>query len=371
MKVLHCVAPAQVGGLERVVQALAVGQRGAGIDARVAAVVDRAHADGHPLLHSLEGARVPVTRIVLPPRAYLAERARVRALCREMCPSVVHTHGYRPDVLDAGVARRLGIPVVTTVHGFTRGGWKNRLYEHLQRRAFRRFDAVVAVSRALADTLVTGGTPGDRVHVILNAWSGEAPLADRAVARRELGMPADGFGIGWVGRLSHEKGADVLLDALARLSDLPCRVCFVGDGVEREPLERHAARLGVAHRTAWRGLVPGAGRLLRAFDVFVQSSRAEGMPMALFEAMAAEVPIVATAVGGVPDVLSADEAILVPPNDPAALAAGIRHVVADPAGAAARAGAARARLERDFAPARWLERYAALYRRLVVLGEGE
>ncbi len=364
MKVLHCVAPAQVGGLERVVQALAVGQRGAGIDARVTAVVDRAQADRHPVLHALEEARVPVTRIVLPPRAYLAERARVRALCREMRPSVVHTHGYRPDVLDAGVARRLGIPVVTTVHGFNRGDLKNRLYEHLQRRAFRRFDAVVAVSRALADALVAGGTPGHRVHVIPNAWSGEASFVGRAVARRELGMPADGLGIGWVGRLSKEKGADVLLDALARLADVPCRVCFVGDGVERERLERQAARLGVAHRTEWRGLVPGAGRLFRAFDVFVQSSRTEGMPMALFEAMAAEVPIVATAVGGVPDVLSADEAILVAPDDPAALAVGIRQVVANPAGATERTRAARARLERDFARARWIERYADLYRRL-------
>src|SRR2546429_548043 len=82
-------------------------------------------------------------------------------------------------VVDAGAARRLGIPVVTTVHGYTGGSWRNRLYERLQRRAFRRFDAVVAVSQRLADSLTHDGVPRDRVHLIRNAWAGAEPLLDR------------------------------------------------------------------------------------------------------------------------------------------------------------------------------------------------
>src|SRR5437879_12795654 len=104
-------------------------------------------------------------------RAYWRERRAVAALCRRIRPDVIHTHGYRPDVVDASVARRLGIPVVTTVHGFTGGGWKNRCYEWLQRRAFRRCDAVVAVCRTLVVGLARGGVPRGRLMDVGCVWS--------------------------------------------------------------------------------------------------------------------------------------------------------------------------------------------------------
>jgi glycosyltransferase involved in cell wall biosynthesis len=101
--------------------------------------------------------------------------------------------------------------------------------------------------------------------------------------------------------------------------------------------------------------------LFPAFDVFVLSSRTEGTPIALFEAMAAGVPIVASAVGGVPDVVSSREAVLVTQEDPAALAAGLTETLGDPTAALERARAARRRLEREFALQPWLEQYLALY----------
>src|SRR5439155_8355849 len=110
------------------------------------------------------------------------------------------------------------------------------------------------------------------------------------------------------------------------------------------------------------GTIPDVGRQFAAFDVFVLSSHTEGTPIVLFEAMAAGVPIVATRVGGVPDVVSPAEAALVAPADPVALAAEIRAVYRDPAVARARAQRASARLRRDFALAPWLDRYAAIYR---------
>jgi glycosyltransferase involved in cell wall biosynthesis len=167
-----------------------------------------------------------------------------------------------------------------------------------------------------------------------------------------------------VGRLSHEKGPDVLLDALSELCDVAPLVSMIGIGRERAALERRVAALGAKADVRWHDLVADAGRLFRAFDVFVLSSRTEGTPIVLFEAMAAEVPIVATRVGGVPDVVSPLEATLVASGDPAALAAAIRGVRADPDGAARRAGAARERLRRDFGLEPWLDRYAALYERV-------
>jgi len=361
VRVLHILAPGAVGGLERVVQILAQGQARAGAEVHVAAVLDRANA-GHPLLDALAAGGVTTHAIVLSGRGYWRERAAILELGGRVRPSVVHTHGYRADVVDAAAARRLGIPTVTTVHGFTGGDWKNRLYERLQRRAYRRFDAVVAVSRPLAEQLMGDDVPPQRVHYVPNAWPETVPPLDRAAARRALGLGQDGFLIGWVGRLSGEKGPDVLLDALVHLTDLPISASVIGGGREQRLLAVRAQRLGVERLVRWHGTVPDAGRWFAAFDVFVLSSRTEGTPMVLFEAMAAGVPIVATRVGGVPDVLSPAEAALIAPDDPAALAAEIRAVHREPAAAGERARRARERLRRDFTLPPWLGRYETIYR---------
>jgi len=356
------IAPARYGGLERVVQSLAEGQRRAGIESRLLVILDAGEPpEGHPFVTGL-GPDISWTAVSLPARAYRRERAAVRALCREWHPTVVHTHGARVDVVDAPAARALGIPTVTTVHGFTGGGWKNHLYEWLQRRSFRRMAGVVAVSRPQADAL-RRRLPPDRVELIPNAWDGRTPAADRGAARRALGLPQEGFIVGWVGRLSEEKGPDLLLRALARLPNGSVHAAMVGDGAERSVLQVEAQRLGLRPHITWCGAVPDAGRWFRAFDVFVLSSRTEGVPVVLFEAMAADVPIVATRVGGVPDVLGESEAYLVAPNDVSALAGAVGLVRGDAELAAARARAARARLERDFANAPWVARYARVYRR--------
>ena len=176
-----------------------------------------------------------------------------------------------------------------------------------------------------------------------------------------LGLPQQGWVVGWIGRLSAEKGPDVFLEALAAVDDPGVRGILVGTGRERAALGALARRLGVEDRVMWPGSVAGAGRLFRAFDCFVLSSRTEGTPIVLFEAMAAEVPVVTTAVGGVPDVVSSTEASLVPANDPGALAAAIRGVLADPTSAQARARSARGRLERERAMAPWVARYEQVY----------
>ena len=111
----------------------------------------------------------------------------------------------------------------------------------------------------------------------------------------------------------------------------------------------------------FHGNVPGAARMLAAFDMLALSSRTEGTPMVLLEAMAAGVPIVATAVGGVPDILSAGEASLVAPNDPRALAAALDATLADTSLAQSRASAARERVAREFDHATWLDRYEQIY----------
>lgn len=315
----------------------------------------------HPFVHSLQARGLVTSVIHLPPRAYVRERHWVQALHDRVRPDVAHTHGARATVLHGSAARRLGVPSVSTVHGFTGGGPKNRLYEWLQRRSLRRYDAVVAVSRSIGQVLEASGVRRDRVHVVPNAWFPRETRLTRDEARRVLGVPGQGFRIGWVGRMSHEKGVDVLLRALALLGDLPWTLSLVGDGARRNELRALARRLSLDSRVTWHGPMPGAERLYAAFDAFVLPSHTEGTPIVLFEAMAAYVPIVATSVGGVPDMLGSGEALLVPPNDPRALAEGIRSVMTEPGRAAQFARRAAIRLETAFAIEPWLAAYTDVY----------
>lgn len=364
LSIVHVAAPARYGGMERVLEMLVAGQVRRGHRVHVATILDRGTGDGHPLVRSLAAAGVCVHVIDPPSRAYRRERGEMRALLSRLRPDIVHTHGYRADVLHSPISRALDIPIVSTVHGFTGGGWKNRLYEWMQRHALRRCDAVVAVSRKMGAELAEQGIDPDRLLVIPNAWTPAAPPIPRDEARRALGIPPGVFVVGWVGRISREKGLDVLVDALPRLADLSLRVVVMGDGPERATVGSQAARLRVADRIDWRGPVADAGRWMAAFDAWVLSSRTEGTPVTLFEAAAAYAPIVATAVGGVPDVVSPDMALLVPPEDPGALAGAIRAVFDDRGLAVARAARARERIERAYAIGPWLDAYDDTCRRL-------
>lgn len=359
---MHVLAPAVFGGAEAVVRGLIEGlcQRGWTVDA--ALVLEG--TSPHPFERALAecGARVHPLR--LRPRSYRRELRALAELCTSRCPQVVHTHGFRADVQAGRIAGRAGIPRVSTVHGFTGGDARVRFYEWLQVRALRRFEGVVAVSQPLVAKMVRKGVPRERLHLLRNAWCGGEELLERLAARAELGLAADAFVIGWVGRLGAEKGGDVLIEALGRLPDLPFVACVIGDGPHRAALEARAGQLGLAGQMRWSGVRAAAGRLFRAFDAFVLSSRTEGTPIVLLEAMQAGVPIVATAVGGVPDVVGRDESWLVPPEDPAALATALRELQGDRAEAARRAHAAHQRLDAEFAVGPWLDAHEQIYGQL-------
>lgn len=359
--ILHLLAPAPTGGLESVVVALASGQLERGHDAAVGAIVEP-EALPHPAVERLRARGVPTEVLKVPHRAYPEEVRSVRELLGRRDPDIVHTHGYRCDVVAARVARGRGFPVVSTAHGFTGGGWKNRLYERLQRRSLLSHDAVVAVSRPIAARLREAGVPSDRLHVVPNAWEAQGTLRSREEARDRLGLDPDGPVVGWVGRLSAEKGVDVLLRALALPDAAGVDASLLGEGPAEEESRRLACELGIGDRVRFHGRAPDAAALYRAFDVFVLSSRTEGTPISLFEAMEAEVPVVATRVGGVPDVVTEEQAILVEPEDPGALARAVRAVVGDPEAARERATRAKERLRERFAVGPWLVRYDEIYR---------
>jgi glycosyltransferase involved in cell wall biosynthesis len=304
---------------------------------------------------------VELVELRLPPRSYRAEGRWLQAELARSPATIAHAHGYHADWVGLRAARAVQRPIVSTVHGFTSGDWKNRLYEWLDRRALRKFDAVVAVSRPLQDRLRASGVAERRLHLIRNAWAPTGPCRTREEARRALGLPPTARIVGWVGRLTAEKGPDVFVTSLARTS--PTLLASVlGDGPLRPSLEATARRLGLGLRLRWHGVVPHAGELLPAFDLLVLSSRTEGTPMVLLEALAAGVPVVATGVGGIPDVVTPGEALLVPPERPDILAQAVEEVLADAEAARRRSEVARRRLVAEFALDPWLDSYETLYR---------
>src|SRR2546428_813799 len=264
MVILHVVAPGAFGGLERVVQGLVRGLHGLGHDVHVTAVATEPGTDPHAFLAPLSDVGVHTALWVAPGRTYLRERSAIAQVCRQVRPDVVHTHGYRPDVVDSGVARRLRIPVVTTVHGSTGGGWRNRLYQWLQCRAFRRFDAVVAVSRPLVARLERAGVPPSRIHEVPNAWCELAPVLERAVPPRVLGISQDGFAVGWAAgagpgapRVARRRGGVVPRAVGAGPQAGGCRSWGVVRGGAGRPLCGRAGGV-VGAGVAWR-LTPGGG----------------------------------------------------------------------------------------------------------------
>lgn len=359
MRVLHITTPAAFGGLERVVAHLARTQREVGHEVHVASLSRDPGA--LPFLRGIGEHGIETWAGSAAPRDYWGQRRFVADLRRAIDPDIVHTHGYRADVLAARCCHRAGTAVVTTLHGFTGGDLRNRCYEWLQRRAVRICDTVVAVSGAIAGEMTRSGVTPDRVKVIPNVIPPPGPRLTRDEARDALGIAGDRWVVGWVGRVSHEKGLDVLLDARHTVDDPTLTIAVLGDGPERIALERRVRDSGSADRVRWCGLVPGAERYFAAFDVLVISSRTEGSPIVLLEAMAARTPLIVTSVGGVPDMVTAASALLIPPDDPASLAAAVQEVRRDPAAAERRAALAALRATRRSDPVRWVRRYTDAY----------
>jgi glycosyltransferase involved in cell wall biosynthesis len=263
------------------------------------------------------------------------------------------------------LARKPAVLTVHMVRGTSRPKGLRRLLLS-DRLLFRFFHRIICVSRELADECRGQGVPDRKLEVIYNAVSLDRfrpPRAeDRAAVRAELGIAPDALVVGAVGRLNGVKCYDDLLRAVARLRDVPRLICLlVGDGEERESLLRLRAELGLDGRALLAGQHSDVERMLWAMDVFAMPSWSEGQPLALLEAMATGLPVVATDVGAIPDTLDGTEAgILVHRRDVPALAQALCRFIGDPV---ARAGASRAarRLTHRFSVDQMVRRTLTVY----------
>jgi glycosyltransferase involved in cell wall biosynthesis len=285
-------------------------------------------------------------------RRYSYRREVYRMLAREGV-AALHLHHVTSLILCAAAARRAGVPqIVMTEHALH----QLRAEPATRARTRRLVPSVDAVTVVAPEQLAYFrdelGVAAARLACIPNGIQVPARTpATIAAARAALGLEADAFAFCYAGRLVPIKQLEVLVDAFARLPQ-PIRarstLCLVGDGESRAALETAARLRGVADRVSFAGARTGVAALLLGADAFVMSSSSEGLPMAMLEAMAAGVPCVSTAVGGIPELLRAGAGLLVPPGDAAALAAAMASLVEQPALGAALAAAAFERVRTEF-----------------------
>lgn len=376
VRVLHVLETMDVGGMERVVATLCRTLDRSMFDVRVLAT-KRIGYLGEMLKDDdilVECAGVPSDR-----RNYLASRRLVPFL-RRFQPHVVHTHATHGLLYGGAAAILSGVPrLVHTEHGRVFPDKRHLMYA--ERWISRRLVKYVVVSEQLAgDVERHQKIPGERIAVIPNGVTDLPVATDASVEalRQSLVGQRAGPVIGVAARLVWEKGLDVLLEAWAirkATQLIPGTLVIVGEGEKRPELETLARDLGIEESVVMPGAISNVAPFYRLLDAFVLSSVSEGLPMALLEAMAAGLPIVATRVGAVPTCLDEGKAgILVAPASKEELAAALERVL--PSNAFAQdvchelsgkilrtqlGKAARARFESKYTARAMTAQYASLY----------
>jgi glycosyltransferase involved in cell wall biosynthesis len=319
--------------------------------------------DGMHVQAEKSGLRVlSVPDLVSPiaPAKDMRALSRLTALLADGSYDVVHTHSAKAGALGRLAAERAGVPrIVHTFHGLPFHEFQSRarraLYVGIERYMGRRTDVFLAVGAAVAAEAVRRGIAApERVRVINPAIQSDTILASpaiRAAARASLRVPVGCKVVGTVGRVDYQKAPEDFVDAIAELGRKDVHAVWIGDGPLRREMERRAERRGLGDRFRCLGHRSDVACLLPGLDVFLMASRYEGLPCAIAEAMTAGVPVVATAVNSVPDVVQPGETgLLAAPQRPRQLAAAVGYMLDEPDEAARMAAAARHVIADKFTP---------------------
>jgi glycosyltransferase involved in cell wall biosynthesis len=318
----------------------------------------------------LELHGIPVTAIRRQPGFRPSLAWRIAKLTRDAGIDVLHCHQYSSFIYGAlATLARRDLRVVYTEHGRLSDAPPSRKRILVNPYFSQLPHAICAVSDDLRRHMMSEGFSGLSVDVIRNGiHTGPAPLpAERRAARKALGLPADALVIGTAARLDPVKDLGTLVDAfdlLAR-SRRGARLVIMGDGPEREALAARVSTLGLGSAVLLAGYRADVRALLPALDIYVNSSISEGVSLTILEAMAAQLPVIATGVGGTPEVVRHDSTgLLVPARDPASMARALLLLGETPRVRTTFGRAGRRLVEASFTLERMVEDYAQIYERL-------
>ncbi len=321
--VVHLLASTCVGGPER--QLLGLAQEMAG-EQRSVFLTFPEQGRYRPFLRAAQQARIEVQALRADTPRLLQAGKEIVAQLRHLQADLVFCHGYKANLLGRLAARRVGIPAVAVSRGWTGESLRVRLYEALDRLCLRWMDRVVCVSGAQAGKVLRAGVRPERIQVIPNAVDPDRFVDPDHRYRNRLArvfrQPRSRI-IGAAGRLSPEKGFDVLVAAAEIIMQRAPRTGFVlfGEGPCRSALLRQINSSGLAGDVILAGFRSDLDCFVPFFDLLVLPSFTEGLPNVVLEAFAAGIPVVATAVGGTPEVIEDGvNGYLVTPGDPQELA---------------------------------------------------
>lgn len=365
LRVVHVVLSLDLGGLERIVIDLVREGRTFG---QLTSVVCLERPG--MLAAELESLRVPVFCVEKPPGFRPEIFRRLRKLFRVLEPDIVHTHQIGALCYAGRAASRVGVPVVVhTEHGKNyasrrRTRWLGRLAGRYAQRFFcvsRDIAEELGTCRIVSKTKIALAPNGIDIAKFRNPAAG-------IDARCELGIPPSAPVIGAIGRLNEIKRHDLLIRAFARLKlrSPDARLLLVGDGPKRSELEQLAAELLPADCVRFVGYQSAPERYLQAMDIFAMSSRSEGMPLAVLEAWAAGVPVVASRVGGIPElIVDGHTGLLTEFDDVQGLADALERLLRDQALAQSIRCAAGKRVETQYSLSQMAANYQREYEELL------
>jgi glycosyltransferase involved in cell wall biosynthesis len=305
---------------------------------------------------------------------------RLREIMREERPHILHTHTAKSGAIARAAALVAGSArppiVVHTFHGHVLKGYfgpgRTAFFKQVERNLARSTDRLVAVSPEVRDELVEQGiAPAEKFTVIRLGIPLDERLGDETadVDYRQLyGIAEDAFVIGWVGRMTAVKDTDAVLEIVraTRERGVPAVLCMVGDGPDRERLEQVAHDLGIARSSFFVGYQSDVAGYYKLFDAFLLPSMNEGTPVSAIEALASGTPVVATRVGGVPDVVTDGvDGFLVEPGDTEAAAERLAELARDPTLRARMGEAGRANARQRYSVERLVDDVDRLYRELL------
>ena len=383
-KIVRVIARLNMGGPALHVAYLTAGLRERGYDTTLVAGSLARGEDSMAFVadaRNVETVRIDeLGREISPLRDLMATLQLARLIRRER-PDILHTHTAKAGTVGrvaALLAGRHRPPIIVhTFHGHVLRGYfgpvRTRFFRLLERWLAARTTALIAVSPQVRDDLVAlGVAPRERFVVIRLGIELDERVAGeqngRVESRRYLGIESERFAVGWIGRMTAVKRTDDILVAFKRLRDerIDAVLCLVGDGPDRPQLERRAHELGVIRDTLFLGYQEDVAPFYAAFDALVLPSSNEGTPVSAIEALAAGRPVVATRVGGVPDVVrDGEDGFLVEPGATGDLADRLAELARDP-GLRERMGrAGRERVLPRYAVGRLVDDVDRLYRSLL------
>ena len=274
-------------------------------------------------------------------------------VCRRLKVDIWHGHDYKTNLLGLLVAKRHPMKLVTTVHGWVKHTNKTPLYYKLDRWAIKRYQHVLCVSPDLVEQCKRSGVREDRLQLLENAIDTEQfqRRSSPQEAKQKLGLAQDRLLVGAAGRLSPEKGFDMLIRCVAAIiaKGIPISLAIIGDVSELYKLQSLIDELGVGENIRLAGFQSDMSQWYEAMDVFALSSLREGLPNVILEAMALETPIVSTKVAGVPRIIKDGvNGLIVPIDDEDAFTSALERLIEDPDLRKELAKAGRAVIERSY-----------------------